>query len=205
MESPKKRGKFITVEGVDGAGKSTQFAVIADALSKRGIPFVKTREPGGTPTAENIREILLHQPMSAKSELLLMFAARQENLENVVRPALEEGKWVLCDRFTDASYAYQSAGRLLPKEWVKLLADFVHPDLKPDLTILFDLSTEEALKRLSEDKDRFESEDKIFRERVRLGYLELAKEEPERFMVVDASRPKEEISNELREMFKTWD
>ncbi|MCD8339358.1 MAG: dTMP kinase [Burkholderiales bacterium] len=200
----KQRGKFITLEGVDGAGKSTQFQVIADTLQQRGVSFVTTREPGGTPTAESIREILLHQPMSAKSELLMMFAAREENLQNIVRPALKEGKWVLCDRFTDASYAYQAAGRMLPKEWVDMLADFVHPDLKPDLTVLFDIPTDEALKRLSEDRDRFESEDRLFRERVRLGYLELAKQEPERFLVIDATRPKEKISKELREMFQTW-
>ncbi len=198
------KGRFITVEGVDGAGKSTQIEVIAQTIQKRGINLVRSREPGGTPTAELIREILLHESLTAKAELLLMFAARQENLDKVVRPALAAGKWVLCDRFTDASYAYQAYGRGLPIDLVKTLEDFVHPDIKPDLTVLFDLDTEIAASRLQNDLDRFEAEDKEFHKRVRNGYLQLAKNEPDRFMVIDASQPKEIISEELIKKFSAW-
>lgn len=144
-----KRGKFITVEGVDGAGKSTQFEVIANALKERGIDFVRTREPGGPQSAEKIRELLLNEPMTAKCELLVMFAARQENLTKIIRPALEAGKWVLCDRFTDASVAYQGYGRGRSLEEIEMLANFVHPDIKPDKTVIFDLPTEVAAARLS--------------------------------------------------------
>ena len=139
-----ERGKFITVEGVDGAGKSTQFEVIANALKEKGIDFVSTREPGGPESAEKIRELLLNEPMTAKCELLLMFAARQENLAKIIRPALEAGKWVLCDRFTDASVAYQGYGRGRSLKEIEMLADFVHPDIKPDKTVIFDLPTEVA-------------------------------------------------------------
>ncbi len=198
------RGRFITVEGVDGAGKSTQIEVIARAIQNRGIDFVRSREPGGTPTAELIREILLHESLTAKGELLLMFAARQENLDKVVRPALAAGKWVLCDRFTDASYAYQAYGRGLPIDLVKALENFVHPDLKPDLTVLFDLDTEIAAGRLQNTLDRFEAEDREFHKRVRNGYLQLAQNEPKRFLVIDASQPKEKISEELTKKFSVW-
>ncbi len=200
-----KRGRFITVEGVDGAGKSSQIQVIAETIRNRGIELVITREPGGTPTAEKIREILLSEPMSPKCEALLMFASRQENLDKVIRPALAAGKWVLCDRFTDASYAYQVYGREQPKEWVDELSDFVHHDLQPDRTVLFDLDTDIAMKRLERKLDRFESENSEFHKRVRKGYLKLVEEQPDRFLVVDSSKPKEEISQLLQEEFSTWD
>lgn len=202
--SAKPRGRFITVEGVDGAGKSSQIDVIAQAIRDRGIELVITREPGGTPTAEKIREILLHDEMSPKCEMLLMFASRQENLDKVVKPAIAEGKWVLCDRFTDASYAYQAYGRNQPKEWVDLLADFVHFDISPDRTVLFDIDTEIAAARLQRKLDRFEAEEKDFHRRVREGYLTLARNEPERFLVIDSSQPKEEISAFLKEEFSKW-
>ncbi len=201
---PQERGRFITVEGIDGAGKSTQLKVIAEAIRSRGIELVMTREPGGTPTAEKIREILLHEPMSAKSEMLLMFAARQENLEQVIRPALAQGKWVLCDRFTDASYAYQAYGRQYPVEWVRKLEAFIHPDLKPDRTVLFDLDVNIAAKRLQRQLDRFEMENISFHDRVRNGYLQLAKEEPRRFLVVDSSMPPEAIRELLKKEFSVW-
>lgn len=204
-EQKVKRGRFITVEGVDGAGKSSQIQVIAETIRNRGIELVITREPGGTPTAERIREILLNEPMSPKCEALLMFASRQENLDKVIRPALAAGKWVLCDRFTDASYAYQVYGREQPKEWVDELSDFVHHELQPDRTVLFDLDTDVAMKRLERKLDRFESEDSEFHKRVRNGYLKLVEGQPERFLVVDSSRPKEEISQLLRKEFSTWD
>lgn len=202
--SAKPRGRFITVEGVDGAGKSSQIDVIAQAIRDRGIDLVITREPGGTPTAEKIREILLLDEMSPKCEMLLMFASRQENLDKVVKPAIAEGKWVLCDRFTDASYAYQAYGRNQPKEWVDLLADFVHSDISPDRTVLFDIDTEIAAARLQRKLDRFEAEEKDFHRRVREGYLTLARNEPERFLVIDSSQPKDEISAFLKEEFSKW-
>lgn len=199
-----KKGRFITVEGVDGAGKSTQIEIIDEVLRSRGIELVRTREPGGTPTAEKIRQILLNDPMSSKCELLMMFAARQENLHKVVRPSLDKGKWVLCDRFTDASYAYQCFGRGIPFEEIKLLENFVHPDLKPDLTVLFDIPTEVAMQRLQGQHDRFESEKKEFHDRVRKGYLKLAEMESDRFLIVDATRSADIISDELRKIFQTW-
>ena len=189
-----KRGKFITVEGVDGAGKSTQFEVIANALKERGIDFVRTREPGGPQSAEKIRELLLNEPMTAKCELLLMFAARQENL----------GKWVLCDRFTDASVAYQGYGRGRSLEEIEMLANFVHPDIKPDKTVIFDLPTEVAAARLSRKLDRFEQEDADFHRRVRQGYLEIAKREPERCVVIDAQGTPEEVSARVLKEVGTW-
>lgn len=199
-----KRGKFITVEGVDGAGKSTQFAVIAEELKRRGIDFVTTREPGGPESAEKIRSLLLSEPMTPKCELLLMFAARQENLEKIIRPALEAGKWVLCDRFTDSSIAYQGYGRGRPLEDIETLAKFVHPDLKPDRTVLFDVPTEVAEKRLTRALDRFEREDRDFHKRVREGYLALAAKEPERFCVIDATGTPEEVSCKVIEEVSKW-
>lgn len=199
-----EKGKLITVEGVDGAGKSTQMAVIDQALRERGIDLVRTREPGGPETAEKIRELLLNEPMSPKCELMLMFAAREENLEKIIRPALAKGQWVLCDRFTDASYAYQGYGRGRSIEEIRALENFVHPDLKPDLTVLFDVPTEVAAARLSRKLDRFEKESQDFHRRVREGYLRMAKAEPERFYVVDGTQTPEQISAQLREVFAQW-
>lgn len=199
-----EKGKLITVEGVDGAGKSTQMAVIDQALRERGIDLVRTREPGGPETAEKIRELLLNEPMSPKCELMLMFAAREENLDKIIRPALAKGQWVLCDRFTDASYAYQGYGRGRSIEEIITLENFVHPDLKPDLTVLFDVPTEVAAARLSRKLDRFEKESQDFHRRVREGYLRMAKAEPERFYVVDGTQTPEQISAQLREVFAQW-
>ena len=199
-----EKGKLITVEGVDGAGKSTQMAVIDQALRERGIDLVRTREPGGPETAEKIRELLLNEPMSPKCELMLMFAAREENLDKIIRPALAKGQWVLCDRFTDASYAYQGYGRGRSIEEIRALENFVHPDLKPDFTVLFDVHTEVAAARLSRKLDRFEKESQDFHRRVREGYLRMAKAEPERFYVVDGTQTPEQISAQLREVFAQW-
>lgn len=199
-----EKGKLITVEGVDGAGKSTQMAVIDQALRERGIDLVRTREPGGPETAEKIRKLLLNEPMSPKCELMLMFAAREENLDKIIRPALAKGQWVLCDRFTDASYAYQGYGRGRSIEEIRALENFVHPDLKPDLTVLFDVPTEVAAARLSGKLDRFEKESQDFHRRVREGYLRMAKAEPERFYVVDGTQTPEQISAQLREVFAQW-
>ena len=199
-----EKGKLITVEGVDGAGKSTQMAVIDQALRERGIDLVRTREPGGPETADKIRKLLLNEPMSPKCELMLMFAAREENLDKIIRPALAKGQWVLCDRFTDASYAYQGYGRGRSIEEIRALENFVHPDLKPDLTVLFDVPTEVAAARLSRKLDRFEKESQDFHRRVREGYLRMAKAEPERFYVVDGTQTPEQISAQLREVFAQW-
>ena len=199
-----EKGKLITVEGVDGAGKSTQMAVIDQALRERGIDLVRTREPGGPETAEKIRKLLLNEPMSPKCELMLMFAAREENLDKIIRPALAKGQWVLCDRFTDASYAYQGYGRGRSIEEIRALENFVHPDLKPDLTVLFDVPTEVAAARLSRKLDRFEKESQDLHRRVREGYLRMAKAEPERFYVVDGTQTPEQISAQLREVFAQW-
>jgi dTMP kinase len=190
------RGRFVTFEGGEGAGKSTQIARAAEWLRARGVEVVLTREPGGTPRAERLRTILLErdaEPMPQSCELLLMFAARATHLENLVRPAIARGAWVLCDRFTDATYAYQGGGRGLPSEQIDALAGIVHADLWPDLTLLIDLPVHTGLARASnrngaDGPDRFESEQQAFFERVRATYLERAQAEPARFRVIDGSR-----------------
>jgi dTMP kinase len=195
-------GRFITFEGGEGAGKSTQIARAAGWLRERGMEVLVTREPGGTPRAERLRTILLErdsEPMPQSCELLLMFAARATHLENLIRPAVRRGAWVLCDRFTDATYAYQGGGRGLPKAQVDALVDIVHPDLQPDLTLLLDLPAATGLARAarrngSDGPDRFESEQQEFFERVRAAYLDRARAEPARFRVIDASRSIDEVT-----------
>jgi dTMP kinase len=189
------RGRFFTFEGGEGAGKSTQLARAAGWLGERGVEVVVTREPGGTPRAERLRGILLErsaEPMPGSCELLLMFAARASHLENLVRPAVRRGAWVLCDRFTDATYAYQGGGRGVPTAQIDALVGIVHPDLEPDLTLLLDLPVEVGLARARQRNgaggpDRFETEQRGFFERVRATYLERASREPHRFRVIDAS------------------
>ena len=188
-------GRFITFEGGEGAGKSTQIARAAQWLEARGVEVLLTREPGGTPRAERLRAVLLErdaEPMPQSCELLLMFAARATHLDNLVRPAVARGAWVLCDRFTDATYAYQGGGRGLPRAQIDALVDIVHPDLQPDLTLLLDLPVADGLARAAHRNgahgpDRFESEQQAFFERVRATYLERARQEPARFRVIDAS------------------
>ncbi|HEX2494648.1 MAG TPA: dTMP kinase [Steroidobacter sp.] len=191
-----KRGKFITIEGGEGVGKSTQICGIHNLLSARGLEVVVTREPGGTPRAERLRELLLEssaEPMPSACELLLMFAARSAHLENLIRPALERGAWVLCDRFTDATYAYQGAGRGMNSLEIANLERLVQRGLQPDLTLLLDTdvaigeSRAAARNAKSGSADRFEQERRDFFERVRRCYLDRAKSEPERFAVVDAT------------------
>ena len=200
------RGRFITFEGIDGAGKSTQMAVVAHALRDRELPVVITREPGGTAVGEALREVILHQPMGIGTETLLMFAARAEHLERVIRPALEAGTWVLCDRFTDATYAYQSGGRGLSAERIGELEQWVHPDLQPDLTLLIDVPPEIAAQRLARARsaDRFEAEQVDFFARVRNAYLERARSEPQRFIVIDGTQPAEVIGARLGELMQRW-
>ncbi len=188
------RGRFITLEGGEGAGKTTAAAWVEDWLSERGRTIVRSREPGGTPAAEKIRALLLDPDtgeLEPMSELLLMFAARTENLAQIIRPALERGDDVLCDRFTDASRAYQGGGRQMGIQVANRLAALVHPDLQPDLTLLLDVPVEVGLKRIAArtgGADRFERSRADFLERVRQAYLTLARMEPERIVIIDASR-----------------
>jgi dTMP kinase len=184
-------GKFITLEGIDGAGKSSHLAWIAERLRQAGRDVVVTREPGGTPLGEKLREILLRDSMDAGSETLLIFAARQAHLAQVVRPALARGAWVVSDRFTDATFAYQGGGRGFPVDKLRILEAWVQEGLQPDLTLYFDVpvSTGQArLKKAQGTPDRFEREDAAFHERVRAVYLERAGQFPQRFRVIDASK-----------------
>ncbi|MBK9160280.1 MAG: dTMP kinase [Nitrosomonadales bacterium] len=191
--------KFITLEGVDGAGKSTHLDWFADQLRRRGIDVVVTREPGGTQLGEQLREILLNQPMSIGTEAMLMFAARMQHIDQVIKPALQSGKWILSDRFTDASFAYQGGGRGMDWEKLERLEQWVHPDLQPDLTLFFDVPVEVARERLSNNLslDRFEQEQADFFERVRAGYHRRVQQNPQRYAVIDATRTIEEIKKEL--------
>jgi dTMP kinase len=196
-------GKFITLEGVDGAGKSTHLPRIAEFLRSRGKEVVVTREPGGTPLGERLREILLAEPMHIETETLLMFAARREHIARVIAPALAVGRWVLSDRFTDATYAYQGGGRGMPGEKIAVLERWVQEDLQPDLTLVFDVPVEVALGRLQGKADRFEREDRGFFERVRTAYLKRAAKDPRRMRVIDGGRGLDDISKELEVIVST--
>jgi len=193
------KAKFITFEGVDGAGKSTGLDWFADALHQRGIDLLVTREPGGTPLGEQLREILLNQPMHIETEAMLMFAARREHVEKVIRPALQRGTWVISDRFSDASFAYQGGGRGVPLAKLEQLELWVHGDLQPDLTLLFDIPIEVARQRLSNNVslDRFEQEKGEFFERVRQAYLARASKSPQRISVIHAEKSLSEVQQEL--------
>lgn len=206
------KGRFITVEGGEGVGKTTQLAVIRQVLADSGVECIMTREPGGTPRAEQIRELLLtptQEPMPPTCELLLMFAARATHLENVIKPALERGAWVVSDRFTDATYAYQGSARGMPVADIEVLERLVQRSLRPDLTLLLDAPVEVALERArqrnqGQQTDRFELERAGFFERVRSGYLARAAHEPQRFRVIDAARPLTEVSEALRSLLATY-
>ena len=192
------KGRFITMEGGEGAGKSTMMERVSDWLERSGQRVVSTREPGGTVLAEKLRDILLDRNnllLSGKAELLLMFAARAQHLDERIRPALARGDWVLCDRFTDATWAYQGGGRGLPREDIEALETLVHGDLQPDLTLLLDLPVEQGMLRASNRSraDRFEQESMDFFKRVRKAYLERAATAPGRFAVIDASKGQEEV------------
>ena len=195
------RGHFVTFEGIDGAGKSTQIAFVDHWLRARGVDVLLTREPGGTPIGESLREMILHRPMQPRTETLLMFAARCEHVLAVIEPALAGGRWVLCDRFTDATYAYQSGGRGIAEADVAALQAWVHPALRPDLTLLFDLEPAIAAERLAraQRSDRFEAEQHDFFTRVREHYLVRARAEPQRFFVVDTSQDKPVVQARLIE------
>lgn len=194
-----QKGLFLTVEGVDGAGKSSHIAWLQEAIQQLGYEVVVTREPGGTVLGEKLRELLLHEPMHLKTEALLMFAARNEHLQQVILPALSAGKWVLCDRFSDASYAYQGGGRQLGGVAIEQLEQWVHPSMQPDRTWLFDLPLEVARERLERTRnlDRFEKEQSDFFERTRAAYLHRAANDSQRFCVIDSSQSIEQIRLEL--------
>jgi dTMP kinase len=199
--------RFITFEGMDGAGKSTQIARTADWLRARGHAVLLTREPGGTPLGESLRGLLLHEAMHPDTEALLMFAARREHLAQVIEPALARGDWVLCDRFTDASFAYQGGGRGLDIARLEALEDWVQRGLQPGLTLLFDLPCEVAAQRLAAsggDPDRFEREQSDFFNRVRAAYLARAQADPGRMQVLNAARSPEEVSAQLEEILSRY-
>lgn len=195
-------GRFITLEGIEGAGKTTVARFVREWLEARGIPFVATREPGGTPLAERVREIVLNrggEAITPVTETLLMFAARGIHLNTLIRPALARGDWVVCDRFTDATRAYQGAGRGVDLAWIEHLARAVHGDLQPDRTLLLDLPVPVGQARARQRSgpaptDRFEEEADVFFERVRAEYLRLARAEPRRFRILDASASLQEIA-----------
>ena len=196
------RGRFITLEGSEGSGKSTNLSYIHQRLQQAGIEVVLTREPGGTPLGETIRELLLdhhQQAMASDTELLLMFAARAQHLSELIIPALDSGKWVLCDRFTDATYAYQGAGRGIANERIGLLEQWVQGELRPDLTFFLDLPVAQGLARAGEraELDRFEREEIDFFERVRQGYLSRAEAQPQRYRIVNASPQLPEVQAQL--------
>lgn len=197
-----QRGRFITFEGVDGAGKSTHLGNFVERLRMAGKSVVVSREPGGTQLGERLRDLVLTEPMDLETETLLMFAARREHIVQVIAPALDRGEWVVCDRFTDATYAYQGGGRQLGSERIAVLERWVHPGLQPDLTLLFDLPLEVARQRLAyaRDADRFEREGMAFFERTRESYLERAARYPDRFRLVDATLTPTQIQVVLQDI-----
>jgi len=199
-------GKFITFEGIDGAGKSSHVEWLAERLRASGKTVRVTREPGGTVLGERLRELLLNTPMHLETETLLMFAARREHLAQVIEPALERGEWVVCDRFTDATFAYQGGGRGLDRGKLLTLEHWVHGARQPDLTLLFDLPLAVARQRIalaSRDLDRFEQERADFHERVRRVYLDRAQSHPDRFRVIDADQTLENIRKSLEVIVST--
>ena len=203
------QGKFITIEGTEGVGKTTNIEFIQHWLNRRGVEFVSTREPGGTPLAEEVRELLLtprEEKVGDSTELLLMFAGRAQHLDQVILPALDSGTSVLCDRFTDASYAYQGFGREMDCSLIAELEQIVQGDLRPDLTLILDIPVEIGLKRASERSapDRFEQEQIEFFDRVRQGYLKIAEENPERCAVIDASQSLDEVQASIEVVLENF-
>lgn len=197
--------KFITLEGMDGAGKSTHIPSIIEMLQARGREVISTREPGGTVLGERLRELLLHEHMHAETETLLMFAARREHIASVIAPALARGAYVLSDRFTDATYAYQSGAKGVPVRKIEILEQWVQEDLQPDLTLLFDVPVEVSVARLATARspDKFERESVEFFARIRNTYLERASKNPARFRVIDGSKPLEEVAKAVEEVIAT--
>ncbi len=194
---------FITLEGIEGVGKSTQLSFIRNYLLKSKQPLVVTREPGGTPMAEELRKVLLQknkEPVTQEAELLLLFAGRAQHIAQVIRPALAAGKWVICDRFTDATYAYQGGGRGMSLEQIAMLEKWVQQDLHPDLVLLLDAPVKTALKRIKRRrmKDRIEMEQESFFQRVRDGYLARAEQFPNRYKIIDARQPCLKVQKQIK-------
>lgn len=198
-------GKFITLEGMDGAGKSTHIPSIIAALESRGIEVVSTREPGGTQLGERLRELLLYEPMHAETETLLMFAARREHIANVIEPALARNAYVLSDRFTDATYAYQSGAKGVDINKIQTLENWVQAVLQPDVTLLFDVPVEVSIQRLAlaRTPDKFERETADFFTRIRQAYLRRAEENPARFRVIDANQPLDKVRKIVEDIIAT--
>jgi dTMP kinase len=199
------KARFITFEGVDGAGKSTGLEWFANALRQRGIDLLVTREPGGTPLGERLRELVLHERMHPETEAMLMFASRREHVEQVIRPALQRGTWVISDRFSDASFAYQGGGRGVSVAKLEQLERFTHDDLQPDLTVLFDIPIEVARERLSNNAslDKFEQEQGAFFDRVRQAYLARVAKMPQRYAVIRAEKSLTEVQKQLSEIISS--
>lgn len=203
------QGKFLVLEGIEGVGKSTNMRFMTEFFKKRHMPLTVTREPGGTPLAERIRDITLQhndEPLAVDAELLLMFAARAQHLSQVIRPALLQGKWVLSDRFTDASYAYQGGGRGISMDRIAILENLVQDSLRPDLTILLDLAPDLAIARTMRraHRDRFEEETLAFFARVREVYLQRARLEPKRYRIIDAGQPLHAVQRELERILEEY-
>ena len=199
------KGKFITFEGVDGAGKSSHIDEVITFLELKKIAVVRTREPGGTKLGEKLRELLLHDEMDPETETLLMFAARKQHIAEIIKPALDKGIFVVSDRFTDATYAYQYGGKQVAYSKIEILESWVHPDLKADLTLLFDLPVEVSIDRLRKNRtpDKFEKESESFFNRLRNVYLDLARQHPNRYKIINANQAIEFVSRDVIEAIKT--
>ena len=199
------KGKFITFEGVDGAGKSTHIDEVISFLESQNISVKRTREPGGTKLGEKLRELLLHDEMDPETETLLMFAARRQHIAEIIKPNLDEGIFVVSDRFTDATYAYQYGGKQVAYSKIQTLEAWDHPDLKADLTLLFDLPVEISIDRLKKNRtpDKFEKESEAFFNRLRNVYLDLARQHPNRYKIINANQPIETVSHDVIEAIKT--
>jgi dTMP kinase len=199
------KGKFITFEGVDGAGKSSHIDEVISFLELKKIAVIRTREPGGTKLGEKLRELLLHDEMDPETETLLMFAARKQHIAEIIKPALDKGIFVVSDRFTDATYAYQYGGKQVAYSKIEILESWVHPDLKADLTLLFDLPVEISIDRLKKNRtlDKFEKEKASFFNRLRNVYLDLARQHPNRYKIINANQSIELVSQEVIEALKT--
>ena len=203
------RGKFITIEGTEGVGKTTNIAFIKQWLDDNGISFINTREPGGTPLAEEIRQVLLSnrdEKVCSKAELLMMFAGRAQHIDQVIEPQLAQGNWVLCDRFTDATYAYQGAGREMGDDLIKDLETMVQGDMRPDLTLILDVPIELGLERAGKrsEPDRFELEKTDFFNRVRHAYLSMATNNPQRYKIIDASQALEHVQLQIADTLNSF-
>jgi dTMP kinase len=203
------RGKFITIEGTEGVGKTTNIEFIMQWLNDNGISFINTREPGGTPLAEEIRQVLLsnrEERVCSKAELLMMFAGRAQHIDQVIEPQLAQGNWVLCDRFTDATYAYQGAGREMGDDLIKSLETMVQGDMRPDLTLVLDVPVELGLERAGKrsEPDRFELEKTDFFNRVRQAYLSMATNNPERYKIIDASQTLEHVQLQIADTLNSF-